>query len=189
MTSFWNQRYCLEAIQRPSLCFLRPSFLPLTGKPHPLWSSCKSSPTAVRAATIQGRILSGRYHTDLLRSRWDGNDGSCRLPGCGVPEADTVHLLSGQCITLQPYLNASLQHNLTFLLEYPDLYEVTVSSLNGTPFCWVRYLLDPSVEPEIIQISQTKGDEYIWPLFKLSRSMVWTMHKYRLKLLGLDKFI
>ena len=112
VSSHWHQRYCDEVSHRSSLCFLRPAFLPLNGKPHPLWSSCQSSPTAVRAATIQARILTGRYHTDLLRSKWDGNDRTCRLPGCGTPEADSVHLLSGQCEALKSYLDASLQHNL-----------------------------------------------------------------------------
>ena len=189
VSSHWHQRYCDEVSHRSSLCSLRPAFLPLNGKPHPLWSSCQSSPTAVRAATIQARILTGRYHTDLLRSKWDGNDGTCRLPGCGTPEADSVHLLSGQCEALKPYLNASFQHNLQSLLDYPDLHSVTLSLIHGTPFSWVRYLLDPSCEKEVIQISQLKGEEYIWPLFKLSRSMVWTMHKYRLKMLGLETFV
>ena len=67
VTSFWHQKYCLEDSHS------------LTGKLHPLWSSCKSSATAVGASTIQWRILSGRYVTNLLRSRWDEHYWSCHL--------------------------------------------------------------------------------------------------------------
>ena len=140
VTDVWHKRLCEEVQQRHSLVFLRQAFLPLNGHSHPLWSSCLSSPTAVRAATVQARLLTGRYPHDELRSKWDGGDGACRIPGCGLPGAGTVHLLSGQCRVLRPFLSDALGHCLTFLKDYPDLFVVTVTALSGPPFNWVRYV-------------------------------------------------
>ena len=189
MTRYCHQKYCHEILHRPSLCFLRPHFLPLDGRPHPIWSSCGSSASAVKAATVQARLLTGRYQHDLLRSKWDGGDGSCRIQGCGAPDSDTIHLLSGQCAPLRPFLSNTLKYNLKFLEDYPDILQTVLSALSGSPFDWVTYLLDPSCDPILIQISQMKGPNYIWPVFKLSRSLIWTMHKNRLKLLGLERFL
>ena len=80
VTSFWHKKYCYEISQCPSLCFLRPHFIPLDDRSHPLWSSCRSSSTTVKAATVQATLLTGMYPHDLLRSKGDGGAGSCRLP-------------------------------------------------------------------------------------------------------------
>ena len=53
VTESWHQTLCHEVSLLPSLQFLRAPFLPLNGTPHPLWSSCCSSPSVVRAATVQ----------------------------------------------------------------------------------------------------------------------------------------
>ena len=66
--AFWHHKLSVEVESRPSLCFLRPHFLPLNGQPHMLWLSCESSRTAVRAATVVARLLLGRYRHDLFRS-------------------------------------------------------------------------------------------------------------------------
>ena len=79
--------------------------------PHPLWWTCGSSPSAVRAATVQAKMLSGRYRTCWLRRHFGvGESGSCRLPGCGMVQGDTAHLLSWECPALLPFLTQTVSH-------------------------------------------------------------------------------
>ena len=63
----WHGKLVAEAENLPSLLFLRPSFIPLGTGSHPLWTTCGSSSTAVRAATVQARMISGRYRSDWLQ--------------------------------------------------------------------------------------------------------------------------
>ena len=92
VTAFWHQKLCNDVRNLPSLKFLRPAFLSLGGLPHLIWESCGSSPSAIRSATIQARLLSGRYRTDLLTSKYSGECGSCSIPGCLKWPADETHI-------------------------------------------------------------------------------------------------
>ena len=108
--SFWRDTLIDEAKSLTSLRYMRLSFLPLGRGAHPLWWTCYSSPSAVRAATVMGKMLSGRYRSCWLRRHWTQESGACRLPGCGQVPGDVAHLLSGECLALQPYLATTLHH-------------------------------------------------------------------------------
>ena len=58
--NYWENRLRGEASLLPSLNFFNPSFATLSS-PHPIWSSAGSSSYEVSKATIQARMLSGRY--------------------------------------------------------------------------------------------------------------------------------
>ena len=105
VTAYWHRKLTAAASNLPSLLFLCPSFLSLGRGTHPLWVTCGSSPTAVRAATVQARMLSGRYRTDWLRRHWTGESGACRLPACTFNQGDLPHLLTGACPALAPSLS------------------------------------------------------------------------------------
>ena len=90
--------------QKSSLKFIKPDFLPLNKGPHPMLTSCGNSINAVRAATVQAQIFSGRYRDDLLVSKWTpGASGSCTLPGCSFYPGDCIDLLSRNCPSLEHY--------------------------------------------------------------------------------------
>ena len=185
--AFWHKKLCLEVHSLPSLSYLKPEFIPLSGKAHPLWTSCESSSSAVRAATVQGRLVSGRYRHDKLRSHFGDGDGSCRL--CGVFPGDTRHILSGACIVLKPHLETTLLNCLSFLAAFPALYGAVTLALNSDENEWVSFILDPSTNVNVIPLAQDGGEKAIWPLFRLSRAYIWSMHKTRLTLLGLEKYL
>ena len=148
-----------------SLHFIRTDFLPLGRGPHPIWTSRQSSSSAVNAAVIQARLLSGRYRTDYLASKWTGESGCCTLPGCGAMPGDTVHLLSGQCPALRKFLASSLAHGLNTLGSHPLLLKAAENALMSSPEDWVQFILKPSANPAIIELRQKLGPQSIWPIF------------------------
>ena len=121
ITAHWHKKLATEASNLPSLQFLRPSFLPLGRGTHPLWATSGSSSTTVRAATVQARMLSGRYRTDWLRRHWTGESGPCHLPTCNSTQGDLPHLLSGACTALAPTLARTLQYWEKCLSPLPHL--------------------------------------------------------------------
>ena len=105
---YWRTSLIAQARPLTSLRYLRLAFLPLGQGVHPLWKTCGSSPSAVRAATVQAKMLSGRYRSCWLRRNWTGESGECRLPGCGMVPGDVAHLLSAECPALKPSLATTL---------------------------------------------------------------------------------
>ena len=157
VTAHWHRKLTAEASSLPSLHFLRPSFLPLGQGTHPLWVTCGSSPTAVRAATIQARMLSGRYRTDWLRRHWTGESGACRLPNCSSIQGDLPHLLSGACPALAPSLAKTLQYWDRSMSHLPHLLPPVQAALEASPQAFVTFLLDPSTDPGILGLIQLHG--------------------------------
>lgn len=83
ISSFWRDSLIAEAESLTSLRYMRLSFLPLGRGAHPLWWTCYSSSSAVWAATVMAKMLSGRYRSCWLRRHWTQESGACCLPGCG----------------------------------------------------------------------------------------------------------
>ena len=44
---------------------------------------------------------------------------------------------------------------------------------------WAQFVLDPTTDPQVISFKQEYGITSIWPLLKLCRAYVWTMHRQR----------
>ena len=190
VTAYWRTKLIAEASALPSLQFLRPAFLALGRGAHPVWQTCGPSSSAVRAATIQARMLSGRYQTDWLRRHWAGTSGACCLPGCDTSPGDLVHLLTGACPALAPTMARTLSNCLDFLSPHPLLIPPLQAALTDTPLNFVSFVLDPSCNPAIILLSQHHGTSTILPpLFRFSRAWVWAAHRTRLRLLGLNQFL
>ena len=176
-----------EAESLPSLCYMRLPFLHLGRGAHPLWWTCSSSSSAVRAATVMGKMLSGRYRSCWLRRHWTQESGACRLPGCGLVPGDVAHLLSGECTALQPYLATTLHHILNMLAPHPHLLHPLVSALHSDREAVTGFFLDPSTDPHVIQLVQQYGQESVlYPLFRVCRAWVLCAHRTRMRLLGLE---
>ena len=187
---YWHAKLVSEAATLPSLCHLRASFLPIGQGSHPLWRTCGPSQSSVRSATIQARMLSGRYRTDWLRRHWGpGESGACRLPSCTSPRGDLVHLLSAACPALAPTLARTLTHTMDILSPYPLLIATIQDALTREPGQFVSFLLDPSTDLSVIPLAQQHGREILVPLFRFSRAWVWAAHRQRLRLLGLHQFL
>jgi hypothetical protein len=108
---------------------MRLPFLSLGRGAHPLWWTCYSSSSAVRAAKVIAKTLSGRYRSCWLRRHWTQESGACHLPSCGQVPDDVAHLLSGECPALRPCLAITL-HNISDMLA-PRLQHHVLSVLHG----------------------------------------------------------
>ena len=190
ITSFWRDSLIKEAESLPSLRYMKLSFLPLGRGTHPLWWTYSSSSSAVRAATVMGKMLSGRYRSCWLRRHWTQESGACRLPGCGQSPGDVAHLLSGECTALQPFLANTLHHILTMLAPYPRLLQPVWSALHRDREAVTAFFLDPSTDPDVIRLVQQCGMEpVLHTLFRVCRAWVWSAHRTRMRMLGLEYFL
>ena len=188
--SYWRDFLIAEAEPLSSLRYMRLAFLPLGRGAHPLWWTCSSSSSAVRAATVMAKMLSGRYRSCWLRRHWTQESGACRLPGCGQMPGDVAHLLSGECHALQPYLATTLHHLSDMLAPLPHLLQPVLSALHGDREAATTFFLDPSTDPSVIQLVQQFGQEpVLHPLFRVSRAWVWSAHRTRMRLLGLEHYL
>ena len=119
-------------------------------------------------------MLSGRYRTDSLAAKWLGGNGSCTLPGCQFPIGNLEHLLSGDCLPLRETMCLAVKRGLSCLAVYPLLLDTVCEVLKRTNLIdWMSIILDPSPFPEAIVIAQNYGSESIWPLFPVSRTILW----------------
>ena len=190
ISSYWRASLISEAEALTSLRYMRLSFLPLGRGAHPLWWTCYSSSTAVRSATVMGKMLSGRYRSCWLRRHWTQESGACRLPGCGLVPGDVAHLLSGECPALQPHLATTLQHLIAMLAPHPHLLPPVVTALQGDRESVTTFLLDPSTDSSVIELVQTYGQVSVLPpLFQAARAWIWSAHRARMRLLGLEYFL
>jgi hypothetical protein len=189
VTTYWHRSLVAEAEALPSLQFLRPSYISLSSGTHPLWTTCGSSTTAVRAATVQARMISGRYRTDWLQRHWTGESGACRLPSCTSSRGDLPHLLSGACTALASTLANTLQYWVKTLSTLPHLLPPVQTALLATPEAFTTFLLDPSTDPGVLSLVQVHGTGILDTFFHLARSWIWAAHRRRLLLLGLHMFL
>ena len=94
--SYWEIKLRLEATSLTSLKYFHSNFMSLCSS-HPLWLTAGSSPYEVTKATIQARMVSGRYRTEQLCRFWSENRNVfCLAPSCigQEQEEDLFHLLA-----------------------------------------------------------------------------------------------
>ena len=169
----------------PALQLFRANFMSLS-KPHPIWSSAGSSPYEVQKATVQARMLSGRYRTCWLRRHWSGDPtGSCRIPGCSGEPGTLKHLATGECPGLNDAVVRATGLWTAYLKENPLLFPIIKHYSLGDQDEFLRFLLDPTTLPPVISLSQRHGTIIIEQLCYLTRTWLFCMHKERLKLMNL----
>ena len=103
--------------------------------------------------------------------------GCCTLPGCGFLPGNFVHWLSFTCKPLAPALELTFKHCLQKLQPWPHLVEVVYEASGRDPEGFASFLADPSTDVIVIPIKQKYGPRSIWPLFKMSRSLIWCVHR------------
>ena len=71
------------------------------------------------------------------------------------------------------------------LQRHPHLLPPVAGALGSQDSSvWVKFLIDPSTNSDVIVLKQLLGKTSIWPLFKFSRTVIWAVHRKRLKLKG-----
>ena len=155
--------------------------------PHPLWTTASASPYEVLKARVQATMLSGRYRTERLCRFWSRNKrGFCLAPSCqglNIPE-DLEHILV-HCQSLEParlHLN-TFTYNFS-LSQHPTIQHILNSlSIPGNDQ-FVQFLLDCSALPSVISTVQSLVSQTLTPLFHVSRTWCYVIHRERLKILG-----
>ena len=165
----------------------RAEFMSLS-KPHPIFTSAGASSYEVKKATVQARMLGGRYRTCWLRRHWSGDaSGSCRVPGCVGQPGTLLHLATAECPGLASAKVRAVAVWEIFLRENPILFPLIRDYSLGDPQEFLEFLVDPTTRQKVIKLAQTYKKEYdvIGKLCYMTRTWLFFMHKARLKLLGL----
>ena len=186
--NYWELVLRSEAALLPSLKYFHSSYMSLT-KPHPIWTSAGSSPAKIAMATVQARMLSGRYRTELLCSHWSNNkSGKCLISeNCLDTTEDLEHILVS-CDALHPTRLKLSDYTNTLQCTHAIKHIIDKYCNPSSPsFC--QFLLDCSVLPEVISAVQSEGQFIHEILFNITRTWVYTLHKERMKLLGRWNFI
>ena len=184
VVDYWEVKLRQEASLLPSLNFFNPNYMSLT-KVHPLWLTAGHSPYKVTMATVQAKMLSGRYRCGALTRHWTNSDGNCRISSeCIGQLDDLVHILQ-----LCPALDKK-RHDLSlFTLNYSFNLPSQVGdvlrqncNLSAQNFC--AFLLDCSTDPAVISLVQEFGINVLEVIFTVTRIWIFNLHRERLRLLG-----
>ena len=177
----WEQKLRKDAKALKSLQYFHPEYMSLT-KPHPLWLTSGSSSYQVSMTTVQAIMLSGRYRTEQLCSRWSGRSPNCKL--CKQNEPEDLHHILTVCDSLEPTRIQLSGFTNNLLLQCPEVTPVVLKYCVPTEPLFIQFLLDCSVLPEVIRLSQTYGSVIFHLLFRLTRTWCYVLHKTRLRLLN-----
>ena len=162
VVDFWECKLRQEASKLTSIPYFKPQFMSLT-KPHPIWTSCGQNNFEVQKAVTTSRMLSGRYLTDLLQSHWSQNkSGTCLLPTCSpVSQGSLEHLLL-DCSALACTRAKLYKLSYKVSLESDHLNNVITFILQSeSRQLLMQLLIDCTVIPEVIQITQVFGTKTI----------------------------
>ena len=187
VTDYWESKLRSEAESLKSLYYFNPNFMSLR-RTHPLWLTTSQSPRQVSMATIQAVMLSGRYRCGALMRHWSQkNDGVCQLSvECREKNIleDIPHLLCHCPAFIQLRLN--LQN---FTRSYASKLQTEIRDLlcvkcNPQHPSFIQFLLDCSVDSEVILLTQKYSCDILGQFFLVTRTWVFNIHRERMKLLG-----
>ena len=168
----------------PSLVYFKPHFHSLQ-KPHPILWTPRANSHEVAKAVIQLRMLSGRYRVAMLTRHWSPTrSGTCPAPDCH--DLETLEHLLVSCTYY--YQTREKLKRLWTSYKIPHLGDLIPVFLSGTPTHLVQFILDASVLPSVITLVQTYGQDILMPIFYLTRTWCYTLHRERLRLMGLFNF-
>ena len=182
---YWESVLRAEASSLDSLIFFKPNFMSLV-TPHPLWVTAGSSPSKVAMATIQAKMMSGRYRTERLCRHWSKNkDGFCLLSSsCAETIEDIPHILS-TCTALTATRDKLLDFTVQYSHSVPTIAPLIIEHCTPASPNFCQFLVDCSTIPDVILATQTPhGIDVLFHLFNITRTWVYTLHKERMKLLG-----
>ena len=152
-------------------------------KPHQLWTSCGSNPYEVHKATIQAKMLSGRYPTDNLRRHWNSTgSGLCTIPGCNVSAIGSLQHYLFRCVALKDARDCAAKVHYRVSLESLEANLVLKKYIDESDDEIVaQFLLDCSYFPEVIQLKQSGKRCVVDRLFYVCRSWCYFVHISRTK--------
>ena len=183
MVNYWELKLRAEAEPLVSLEYFHPEYMSLI-TPHPIWTTSGACSYQNSMSSVQATMISGRYRTELLCSNWSSNSGCCELPSCKDNHVleDLQHILA-VCSSLEPARLRLSNYTHKICDQFPEIKNIIQQYCTRTNPLFVQFLLDCSVLPEVILAKQEHGLAFLGPLFKISRTWCYCLHKTRLKLL------
>ena len=183
--NYWETNLREEASNLKSLRFFKPEFLSLA-KPHPIFISAGSSSYEVSKATIQALFMSGRYRTEKLSRHWSTNpEGYCQCPSClGLQVVEDEEHILLHCGSLAPTRTSLANLTVSYSKANPLIGPILLAYTNPRHPHFSQFLVDCSVLPEIITLTQQFGESQLFKLFKITRTWCYSLHRDRLKILG-----
>ena len=182
---WWQQKLRSEAAPLDSLSLFNTHFMSLN-KTHPIWISAGNSPFEVQKATVQARMLSGRYRTCWLRRHWSGSNGNCQIPGCHDTPGTLLHIATGQCPSLATARMNAISSWRNFLIDNHILFPLIRDITLGSPDNFLAFLVDPTTNRDAIALAQCQREiDIMGKLCYLTRTWLYRMHKERLILLDM----
>ena len=151
MTNHWETKLRQQASKLESLTLCQTQYMSLV-KPHPVWTSAGASSYEVEKATVQARVISGRFRSDWLRRHWSGDPtGLCQV--CLSAPGTLTHQLTGQCPGLSSATLHAVEQWFQLLAVNPILIPVISSLACSSPDTFLSFLADPSSSPAITNYS------------------------------------
>ena len=174
---WWQDKLRLEAAPLDSLSLFRPNFMSLS-RPHPIWTSAGSSNYEVKKATVQARMLSGRYRTCWLRRHWSGDPtGSCQVPDCDGQPGTLLHIATAECSGLHSAKVKAVALWGIFLRSNRNLFPIIRDFSLGDPKHFLEFLVDPTTKPTVLSLAQAHPEEpIVSKLCYMTRTLRYTAH-------------
>ena len=150
-------------------------------RPHAIWWTAGANPYEVSKATIQCRMLSGRYRTLLLTSKWtESGESSCPATSCSQTDETLEHIL----LNCPEYTKTRMNLVEKFKsAKNEEVCKLALFALKQPPAFLMQFLLDASVLPVTRNLILNVGEEVLFPLFSLTRTWCYALHRERLNML------
>ena len=184
VTDYWEQKLREEASHLSSLSYFKPVYHSLSS-PHPILWTPGSNPHEVSKAVVQLRMLSGRYRTAMVTRHWSpSRRGICPVPGC--TDFETIEHLLIFC----PYYEQTRDTLKKLWLSAPNpfILQMTTGALSGPSTDLLQFILDASVQPLVIILTQLMGNDVLKSIFHLTRTWCYSIHRERAKMQGRFQF-
>ena len=176
---YWEKHLRADASLLPSLVYFHPQYMSLS-QPHPLWWTAGANPYEVAKAVVQARMVSGRYRTRQLTSKWgDGQSSFCPLPECDSQTENLEHVLihcpsysevrSSIVLKWKANHNTAVAHFISYVLTQPHVY-------------LMQFLLDATSLPDTQRLISIHGSDILPIIFSLTRTWCYSIHRERLQL-------
>ena len=180
VAEFWQTQLRSQARELKSLRFFKSEYMSVLS-PHPMLTTARTT-YEINKMIVQLRMLSGRYRVGtLLRHFSPDISGVCEI--CNLEDEDIVHLLVPRCPVLADRRETLLEFAFSTLKHSEAATNIFNTILSSDETTFVQFILDCSVHPAVITAAQQDKD-ILTPLYKVTRSWCYTMHRARLKMLN-----